>query len=195
MELKAGIKTFYAATRAEWRQWLEENHQKEKSVWLIIYKKESKVPSVYYPEAVDEALCFGWIDSKANKRNAISYYQFFSKRKTKSKWSQVNKIKIEKLLADNLMAPAGLAIIEVAKQNGYWSALDEVEALLIPEDLQNALNNDKKALDNWNKFPRSAKRAILEWILNARRPETREKRITETVTLANKNLRANQSRP
>src|SRR5215217_640652 len=98
MELKEGIKTFHATTRSEWRKWLEENHQTEKSVWLIIYKKESKVPSVYYPEAVDEALCFGWIDSKANKRDATSYYQFFAKRKIKSKWSQVNKAKIEKLL-------------------------------------------------------------------------------------------------
>ena len=93
MELKDGIKTYYAKSQADWRNWLEANHAAEKSVWLIIYKKESGKPSVYYSEAVDEAICFGWIDSKPNKRDDESYYQFFAKRNAKSNWSKVNKAK------------------------------------------------------------------------------------------------------
>ena len=98
MELKDGIKTFYAKSQKEWRKWLEKNHQSEKSIWLIIYKKESGTPSVYYTDAVDEAICFGWIDSKPNKRDDESYYQFFAKRNPKSNWSKVNKGKVAKLL-------------------------------------------------------------------------------------------------
>ncbi len=90
-ELKNGVKTFYAKDQAAWRKWLSTNHNKQESVWLIIYRKESETPSVYYPEAVDEALCFGWIDSKPNKRDAESFYQFFSKRNPKSNWSKANK--------------------------------------------------------------------------------------------------------
>jgi uncharacterized protein YdeI (YjbR/CyaY-like superfamily) len=191
MELKDGVKTFHARSRQEWRVWLEENHQSEKSVWLIIYKKESKVPSVYYPEAVDEALCFGWIDSKPNKRDDLSYYQFFAKRNPKSNWSKVNKEKVEQLTAQNLMAPAGLEAIAIAKNNGTWTALDEVENLTVPEDLQREFDLNKIAWENWEKFPRSAKRGILEWILTAKKPETRQKRISETVRLAGENIRAN----
>lgn len=193
MELKDGVKTFHAQSRQEWRDWLEENHQSEKSVWLIIYKKDSKVPSVYYPEAVDEALCFGWIDSKANKRDDRSYYQFFSQRNPKSNWSKVNKEKVEKLVAQNLMAPAGLAAIAIAKHNGAWTALDEVENISIPDDLQKEFDRNKTAWENWEKFPRSAKRGILEWILNAKKLETRQKRISETVRLAGENIRANHN--
>lgn len=194
MELKEGIKTFHASTRQAWRQWLEENHAAEKSVWLIIYKKESGVLSVYYPEAVDEALCFGWIDSKANKRDDQSYYQYFARRKPKSNWSKVNKAKVEKLLQQGLMAPAGLAMIELAKSNGTWTVLDEVEKLVVPDDLQLAFDQNKEAFDHWEKFPPSTRRGILEWILNAKRPETRQKRIEETVALAEQNIRANQYR-
>lgn len=194
MELKDGIKTFYAPSQNEWRNWLAENHQTEKSVWLIIYKKESGVPSVYYPEAVDEALCFGWIDSKPNKRDNDSYFQFFSKRNPKSNWSKVNKLKVEKLMANGLIAKAGLESIELAKQNGTWTALDKVEEIEIPEDLQMALDKNQTAFANFDKFPRSSKRGILEWILNAKRPETRQKRVQETVELAEKNIRANHYR-
>ena len=191
MELKDGIKTFYAKSQKEWRQWLEKNHESEKSVWLIIYKKESKTKSVYYPEAVDEALCFGWIDSKPNKRDAESFYQYFSKRNPKSNWSKVNKEKVKRLLAEGLITKSGLEAIEIAKQNGTWNALDEVEEIIIPDDLQKAFSKKKSALTNFEKFPRSSKRGILEWILNAKRPETRQKRIQETVDLAEKNIKAN----
>jgi uncharacterized protein YdeI (YjbR/CyaY-like superfamily) len=190
MELKDNIKTFHAKTQRDWRKWLEKNHEKEKSVWLIIYKKESSVPSVYYPEAVDEGLCFGWIDSKPNKRDEESYYQFFSKRNPKSNWSKVNKDKVARLMADGLIAPAGIEAIELAKKTGTWTALNNVDN--IPDDMQKMLDKNQEALTNWEKFPPSTRRGILEWILNAKQAETRLKRITETVTLAEKNIRANQ---
>jgi uncharacterized protein YdeI (YjbR/CyaY-like superfamily) len=194
MELKDGLKTFYAKSQKEWHKWLEKNHQSEKSVWLIIYKKESGTPSVYYTDAVDEAICFGWIDSKPNKRDGESYYQFFAKRNPKSNWSKVNKGKVAKLLEKGLITKSGLEAIETAKQNGTWTALDKVEEMAIPEDLQKKFNKNKTAFAYFNKFPRSSKRNILEWIMNAKRPETRQKRIEETVELAKKNIKANHYR-
>lgn len=192
MELLNGIPTFYAESQKAWRKWLEENHLREKSVWLIIYKKNSKVPSVYYPEAVDEALCFGWIDSKPNKRDDESYYQFFSKRNPKSNWSKVNKDKVSRLLAQGLIAAAGLNAIEIAKQNGTWRALENVDKLTIPEYMQALFDKNKVAFENWEKFPASTKRGILEWILNAKQEATKQSRISQTVELAGKNIRANQ---
>jgi len=194
MEIKDGIKSFYAKSTKEWRKWLEKNSQTEKSIWLIIYKKESGVPSVYYSEAVDEALCFGWIDSKPNKRDDESYYQFFAKRNPKSNWSKVNKAKVERLIENGKMTKWGLEAIEIAKENGTWTALDTVEELEVPEDLQKAFNNSKKAFEYFDQFPRSSKRNILEWILNAKKTETRQKRIVETVALAEKNIKANHFR-
>lgn len=193
-QLKDGVKIFYAPTREAWRIWLETNHKKEKSVWLKIYKKESGTPSIYYPEAVDEALCFGWIDSKDNKNDENSYYQSFAKRNPKSNWSRINKEKIEKLSAEGRMAEAGLKMVEIAKENGTWNALDDVENLVVPTDMQVLMAKNKTALKNWENFPRSVKRGILEWILNAKKPETRRKRIEETVFMAAGNKRANQYR-
>jgi uncharacterized protein YdeI (YjbR/CyaY-like superfamily) len=195
MELKNGIKTFHATSQKEWRKWLQKNHATEISVWLIIYKKESKVQTVYYPEAVDEALCFGWIDSKPNKRDAESYYQFFSVRNPKSNWSKVNKEKVERLLATNQMTAAGQKMIDLAKKTGTWNALDEVEEAAVPIDLQKQFDKNKTALKNWSAFPPSTRKGILQWILNAKLPATRQKRIDETVGLAAKNVRANQYVP
>jgi uncharacterized protein YdeI (YjbR/CyaY-like superfamily) len=194
METKDGIKTFYAKDRREWRTWLRTNHSKEKNVWLILYKKESDVPTVHYEDAVDEALCFGWIDSRPNKRDKQSYYLLFSKRNPKSNWSEANRERAEKLIKQDLMEKAGFNLIELAKKNGTWTALTDVQNAVIPDDLQHALNKNKKALSNFEAFPPSSKRIILEWILNAKKPETRQKRITETVTLAAKNIKANHYR-
>lgn len=191
MKLKDGIQTFHAKTQEEWRMWLEKNHLVEKAIWLIIYKKNSKIPSVYYPEAVDEALCFGWIDSKPNKRDEESYYQFFAKRNPKSNWSKINKEKVARLLAQGWIAPAGIEAIEIAKKNGTWTALDDVDKLIVPDDLQKLLDVNKIAKDNWERFPPSSRRGILEWILNAKQAPTRQKRISETVELAEKNIKAN----
>lgn len=191
MESYKGVKTFYAKTRNDWRKWLTENHLKEKSVWLIIYKKKLKISSIYYPEAVDEALCFGWIDSVPNKKDENSYYQFFSKRNPKSNWSKVNKAKVNQLIKQGLMQKSGFEAIKISKENGTWTALDDVENLVVPNDLLNLFLTNLTAKQNWDNFPRSSKRGILEWILNAKKEETRQKRIEETVSLAEKNIKAN----
>lgn len=193
-EVRGKVKTLYAPSADAWRNWLASNHVKEKNIWLIIYRKESKTKSVYYPEAVDEALCYGWVDSKPNKRDSESFYQFFAKRNPKSNWSKINKEKVERLFKANKMAAAGMEMISIAKANGTWTALDEVEELVIPPDLKKALKTLPTALTNFEAFPKSVKRGILEWVVNAKLPETRMKRIIETATLAAKNERANQYR-
>jgi uncharacterized protein YdeI (YjbR/CyaY-like superfamily) len=194
MELHNGLPTYHAKNRKEWRQWLTKNHQSEKSVWLIIYHKSSATPSVYYEEAVEEALCFGWIDSIAHKRDTESKYQFFAVRKPKSNWSKANRERVERMMAKKQMKPAGLAMVELAKKNGTWTALVDVQNSVIPPDLQAAFKKNKTAFKNFEAFPPSSKRIILEWILNAKKPETREQRIKQTVELAEKNIKANHYR-
>ena len=191
MSTHKNIPIFTASSRQEWRDWLDKNHEIEKSVWLLIHKKESGIPSVYYPEAVDEALCFGWIDSVANKNDEKSYLQYFAKRKSTSNWSAVNKLKVEKLIAEGLMTEAGMKMIDLAKKTGTWNALDKVDQLVIPEDLLGKLNTNQQAKANFENFAASAKRGILEWILNAKKPETRQKRIDITVEKAAENIKAN----
>ncbi|MDX2128176.1 MAG: YdeI/OmpD-associated family protein [Chloroherpetonaceae bacterium] len=193
-EMKDGVLAVEANSAAAWRAWLQAHHQTHKSVWLIIYRKESGIPSVYYPEAVDEALCFGWVDSKPNKRDDVSYYQFFAKRNPKSNWSAINKKKVERLIAEGKMMPAGLEMVALAKQTGTWEALEKVDALILPEDLLSRFQSNQVAYSNWEKFPPSSKRGILEWIQAAKKVETRTKRIDETVSLAEKNIKANHYR-
>lgn len=183
---------FYAATRAEWRAWLDANHATAKGVWLIYYKKESGKPRVSYDEAVEEALCYGWIDSVPKTIDEERYRQLFTPRKKSSGWSRPNKIRVERLIAEGLMMPAGQKAIDIAKENGKWDSLDEVENLTIPDDLQAALEEYPPALENFTAFSRSAKRGILEWIHNAKRPETRINRVLETARLAQENIKANQ---
>jgi uncharacterized protein YdeI (YjbR/CyaY-like superfamily) len=195
METHKGFPTFYAKDQKAWHNWLLKHHETEKSVWLILYNKGSEVPCITYDEALEEALCFGWIDSVANKRDRQSRYLYCSQRKPKSNWSRVNKVKVEKLLAEGRMKPAGMAMIELAKRTGTWTALDEVENLVVPADLAEMFERHPPAAANWEAFPRSAKRGILEWIGTAKSPETRLKRITETATLAARNERANQFKP
>ncbi len=195
MEIYAGLKTYYAKNRKAWRSWLEINSDKEKSVWLIIYKKDTSKKSVNYVDGVEEALCFGWIDSKANKRDEESFYQFFTKRNPKSNWSKINKERVNKLIDQGLMTSKGLETIELAKRSSTWTALDKIENLELPIDLKKALKQNAEAAKHFDGFPRSVKKGILEWIQNAKRDETREKRINETVSLALKNTRANQYTP
>jgi uncharacterized protein YdeI (YjbR/CyaY-like superfamily) len=181
-------------SRADWRKWLEENHVRTEGVWLISYKKTTGKPRFDYDEAVEEALCFGWVDSKPNKLDDERSLLWFAPRKAGTNWSKLNKERVEKLIKAGLMTPAGLFKVEAAKKDGTWNALDGVEELKIPPDLAKALSWNKTAKEYFDAFPRSVKRAILEWILNAKKSETRAKRIEETVTLAEKNIRANQWR-
>jgi uncharacterized protein YdeI (YjbR/CyaY-like superfamily) len=184
--------SFYADSKQSFRNWLIENHDKEQNVWLIIYKKDSRTPSITYDQAVDEALCFGWIDSSIKKRDEFSFYQYFARRNPKSNWSRVNKLKVERLMEEGLMAEAGLKMIAIAKESGTWTALDDVESLISPPDLQAELDKNPLAAEYFALFPRSVKRGILEWLLNAKQPETRAKRIHEIVSKAEQNERANQ---
>ncbi len=147
------------------------------------------MPSVNYAEALDEALCFGWIDSLPNKRDEKSFYLLFAKRNPKSNWSRVNKEKAAELIKQGRMEKAGMEMIELAKKSGTWDALNEVEETILPNDLKELFDENPVAASNWEQFPRSVKRGILEWIQNAKQPETRNRRIEETVRMAEKNLR------
>lgn len=184
----------HPTTRAAWRIWLEQNHTRTQGIWLISYKKATGKPRFETDEAVEEALCFGWIDSKPNKLDQERTMLWFAPRKKGTGWSKLNKTRVERLIAQGLMMPAGLAKVEAAKQDGSWYALDAVEALEIPPDLEQALAAYAKAKQNFEAFPRSAKRGILEWIAAAKKPETRARRIEETAQLADENVRANQWR-
>lgn len=192
--VEAPANSIHPLTRTEWRAWLEQNHTRTEGIWLVSYKKATGKPRVNYDESVEEALCFGWIDSKGNKLDDERSLLWFAPRKRGTGWSKPNKQRVEKLLAAGLMAPAGLAKIEAAKADGSWSALDAVEALEIPPDLAAALAATPNAEVYFTAFPRSAKRGILEWISNAKTAETRAKRIEETARLAAENIRANQWR-
>ena len=182
----------YPGTREAWRNWLPENHTQTAPIWLIYDKVSAGNCRLTYDEAVEEALCFGWIDSKVNTLDATRFKQVFSPRKPNSTWSKVNKRRVEALTAQGLMMPLGLAKIELAKQNGTWTVLDAIEELTVPPDLAQALAENATAQNYFEKFSSSSKKVILYWIQSAKRPETRQKRIEETVRLAEQNIKANQ---
>lgn len=186
--------SIHPKTRLEWRTWLEQHHTRNQGVWLISYKKATGKPRFDYNEAVEEALCFGWIDSKPNKLDEARSLLWFAPRKSGTGWSKLNKERVERLIEQGVMMPAGLAKVEAAKQDGSWNALDAIEALEIPPDLEAALVSYAQAKQNFEAFPRSVKRGILEWIASAKKAETRAKRVNETAELAAQNLRANQWR-
>lgn len=179
-----GIEIFTPANRTEWREWLQKNHVSSSSVWLRYFKKNANQPSIAYPDAVEEALCFGWIDSKLRPINEESYMQYFCKRKANSVWSKVNKEKVARLTQQGLMTKAGVDSIELAKANGAWFVLDEAEALIIPPDLQKAFTATKEGAAYFESLSRSDKRNILQWLVLAKQAATRQKRINEIVTLA-----------
>lgn len=182
-------------SRAAWRAWLAKHHTRAEGVWLISYKKGTGKPRVDYEAAVEEALCFGWVDSLPRRLDDERTMLYFAPRKPGSGWSRPNKERVARLQAAGLMAPAGLAKVEAAQRDGSWAKLDAVEALDLPPDLTAALAAFPDARAHWDAFPRSVKRGILEWILAAKRPETRARRIAETSRLAQRNERANQWRP
>jgi uncharacterized protein YdeI (YjbR/CyaY-like superfamily) len=181
------LEMVYASDRTCWRQWLEQNHDRSIGVWLIYYKVKSGKSSVKYSEAVREALCFGWIDSKVKSLDAERYKQIFTPRKPKSVWSKLNKQYIEESIAEGKMTEAGLAKIAAAKENGSWTSLDEIEALIVPPDLKQALELNETANKHFAAFNKSTKKSILQWIQNAKRPETRSNRIEKTVISAAQN--------
>ncbi|WP_019507833.1 YdeI family protein [Pleurocapsa sp. PCC 7319] len=182
---------FTAKTRQEWRNWLKDNHAKSEGIWLVTYKKNSGISYLPYNDIVEEALCFGWIDSLPRKLDEQRTMLYVSPRKDQSNWSKANKDRVAKLLKQGLMTPPGIEKVNMAKVDGSWSFLDDVEALILPDDLLQALAQNPIAEKYFTAFPPSVKRGILEWIKNAKRFPTREKRISKTVELAAKNVRAN----
>lgn len=180
-------------TRQELRDWLQENYRQTKGVWLITYKKNHQY-YLSYDDIVEECLCFGWVDSLPRKLDEQRTMLYLAQRKVGSNWSKANKQRVDRLTKNNLMHPAGIEKVSQAVEDGSWSFLDDVEALVIPEDLKIALEKVLIAKQNFAAFPPSSKRGILEWIKNAKKPETRAKRIAETVEQAAQNIRANHYR-
>lgn len=167
-----------------WREWLQANHDQHQSVWLVYHKKASATPTLTWSEAVDEALCFGWIDSQAKPLDKERYQQFFSRRKPTSGWSRVNKEKVARLIATGNMMPAGFATIETAKQNGSWTLLDEVEELRLPADLELAFAQQPAVKSHFLSLSRTTKRTLLLGLVLAKRPATRQQRIAAILALA-----------
>jgi len=183
---------FCPTSQIDWRRWLQENHQSKQSVWLICYKKESNKPTIGWSGIVDEALCFGWVDGKRKSIDNESFRQFLCKRKANSTWSKINKEKVQRLIDEGLMTQAGLDSIERAKQNGSWTILDDVEELEIPADLEEKFETQYGSKDFFLSLSKSVKKAILQWIVLAKRPETRQKRMDEIVELASQKLKPKQ---
>ncbi len=182
------------ATQAAWRKWLIANHTQPKGVWLVMWKQASGRAKFGYDEAVFEALCVGWVDSKPRKLDEDRSMLWFAPRKPNTGWSRKNKERIAKAIELGKMHSAGLAKIEAAKRDGSWTKLDEIEDGVIPDDLIAMFAKYRRSKENFEAFPRSVRRGILEWISTAKRPETRLARITETAMLAARNERANQWR-
>ncbi len=182
---------FTPASRGNWRAWLEKNHAIKERVWLVFYKKATGKKTLSYDEAVEEALCFGWVDSLPRKLDNERHMLLITVRKPKSPWSGLNKTRVEKLIASGLMTAAGLAKIEIARQNGAWESYDAAEELLEPEDLTILLNANAAARANWDAFAPSARKGILFWLSTAKRDETRQKRLLEIVEKAAVNIKAN----
>lgn len=180
----------YFKTDTAWRNWLLKNHDNNEGVYLIFYKVTNPEASMRWEEAVKVALCFGWIDSTVKSLGDGKRKQYFCKRNPKSVWSGLNKKYITELTANNLMHASGLAIIALGKQNGSWTALDAVEKGIIPDALQAAFNNNKNAFNNYNNFAPSYRKSYLYWLNQAKREETRQKRIAEIINLCDANIKS-----
>ena len=181
------VEIFYPTSPAVWRDWLEKNHLSKQAVWLVFYKKSSDKKSISWSESVDVALCFGWIDSKKIKIDEEKSHQYFSRRKPKSTWSKINKEKVRQLIESGQITEAGFKSIDIAKKNGSWNLLDEVDSLKIPNDLDLEFTAKPKAKEFFLSLSISNRKSILLWLVLARRPETRQKRISEIIELALQN--------
>lgn len=175
------VDCFYAPDIKAWREWLMLHHESADAIWLVMHKKSSGLPTISWSEAVDVALCFGWIDSKKIKINETTGHQFFCKRKAKSTWSAINKRKVEVLQTKGLMMPAGLRVIEIAKKNGSWDSLNDIDNLIIPPDLSSLLAKSDSLKLSYDLLSNSRKKLMLYNLMIAKRPETRQKRLNEIV--------------
>lgn len=177
-------------TRDQFRRWLEYHHEEEDGLWLVYYKKNTGIPSISYDEAVEEALCFGWIDSKVQTIDELRYKQIFTPRRAKSKWSNLNKKRIQMLTDAGLMTPAGMKAVDEGKQSGMWDkAYGPPNKVSLPDDLKSALRADPQAFENFNHFAPSYRRIFINWVQAAKREETRKSRIEKVVESSRKNLK------
>lgn len=184
----------HSTSRSQWRDWLARHGASSPGVWVVTWKKPTGQPHVPYADIVDEAIAAGWVDSRPRSVDTERSALLVTPRKPTSRWSAKNKQRIERLTGEGLMQPAGLAAVAAAKASGTWTSLDEVETLTEPDDLAAALDAVPVARGYWNAFPRSTRRAILEWISAAKTPQTRPTRIARTVSDVAVNVRANQWR-
>ncbi|MGI8876005.1 MAG: YdeI/OmpD-associated family protein [Egibacteraceae bacterium] len=183
------MRTFRATNRAQWRAWLRDNGETADEIWLVIGHARSTEPSVRHDDAIEEALCFGWIDSLARRHDAGSWCQRFTPCRTSSAWSKVNRELVERLTAQGLMTAAGKATVALAKRTGTWSLLADAQDGTVRDDLCERLVADEVAARHFDAFSGWTKRTILEWIATAKRPETRQRRIARTVQCAARNVR------
>jgi uncharacterized protein YdeI (YjbR/CyaY-like superfamily) len=180
-----------AGSADDWRAWLARNCRSAKEVWLVLDHHDSGTPRLRYHEAVEQALCFGWIDGLHRSRGADSSQLRFTPRTARSRWSQLNRQRAAKMIELGLMTEHGRAAIEQAKAAGTWQLLPDDPRRAVPDDLQEQLDSNDAARMNFESFPPSSKRLILEWIAIAKRPDTRRRRIDQSVNLAALNIRAN----
>lgn len=180
----------YFKNDREWRAWLHENHDKSKGVQLVFYRVGSENESMRWEEAVQVAICYGWIDSTVRRIDEDKRKQFFCPRKDKSVWSKVNKNYIEQLTKKGLMHESGLQKIETAKKNGSWESLDHVENHVLPTDLEKAFKENKKAYENYQNFSPSYRKSYLYWLNQAKREETRATRIETIIDLCAQNIKS-----
>jgi uncharacterized protein YdeI (YjbR/CyaY-like superfamily) len=180
----------YFKNAAEWRKWLHKNHSNSKGIYLIFYKVDSPIESMRWEEAVQVAICYGWIDSTVQKIDSEKRKQVFTPRKDKSVWSKLNKSYVEKLISENLIHESGLTKIETAKINGSWSTLDKVEDLIVPSDLKTAFEKNKKAFENYQCFSPSYRKSYLYWLNQAKREATRNSRIVDIISFCERNIKS-----
>ena len=185
---------FTAGTCEDWRGWLDEHYASAPGVWLVTYKKDSGGPYLDYEATVEEALCFGWIDSRPNKLDDERSMRLFTPRKVGGPWSRLNKERVRRLESEGRMTEAGRRQVAQAKEDGSWTVYDSVERLEEPDHLASALDANEVARGHFDAFPDSSKKVILWWIKSAKRATTRDKRVKETVRLAAENVRANHYR-
>ena len=187
---KFGYPIYHALTRAQWRAWLSAHYASERGVWLCSWRSADTGPRCPYPDVVEEAICFGWIDSTVTVLDELRALQMVTPRKAKSGWTRLNRQRAADMEAAGLMTDAGRRTIEVAQGNGWWTIYDPVEDLLVPEDLSAALDGAPPARATWDAFPASAKKAMLWWIVSAGRPETRAQRVATVAAEAAAGRRA-----
>jgi uncharacterized protein YdeI (YjbR/CyaY-like superfamily) len=182
------LPSFQAKSRKEWRAWLKKNHTKSTGVWLVYAKKHTGIPTLSYDESVEEALCFGWIDSLRHPVDDKLWRMVFTPRKPKSAWSGPNRKRVADLIEAGLMTPAGMKMVTLAKETGTWEALQHVEQLQAPADLVKAINANRAAKKNWPSYPPGLKKIFFYRLNSAKRPETRAKRIAGIVDIIARNL-------